>query len=105
MTISKTPPINQTVWQERAEVLKLHGLLEHWPALDEQQLILITQLIQWEEDVRSQRGLERRLGSAHLGKFKPLVDFDWSWPESCDKGAISELMTHVVARFIPQSAP
>ena len=94
MTTSKTPPpIDQAIWQERAEALKLHGLLEHWHALDEQQLMLITQLVQWEEDVRSQRGLERRLGSAHLGKFKPLADFDWAWPQSCDKGAISELMT------------
>lgn len=93
MTTSKTPSIDQAVWQERAEALKLHGLLEHWHALDEQQLILMTELIQWEEDVRSQRGLERRLGSAHLGKFKALADFDWGWPQSCDKGAISELIT------------
>lgn len=96
MTTSKTPvtpPIDQAQWQARAELLKLHGLLEHWSSLNKQQLTLAIQLIEWEEDVRGQRGLERRLGSAHLGKFKPLVDFDWTWPESCDKGAISELMT------------
>lgn len=80
-------------WQARAEALKLQGLLEHWSSLDDTQLKLIHELIQWEEDIRGQRGLERRLGSAHLGKFKPLSDFDWAWPASCDQAAIAELMT------------
>lgn len=80
-------------WQARADALKLQGLLEHWSSLDDNQLKLIHELIQWEEDIRGQRGLERRLGSAHLGKFKPLSDFDWAWPASCDQTAIAELMT------------
>jgi len=84
---------DETQWQQRAEVLKLHGLLEHWPSLNKQQLNFVTDLIEWEEQVRGQRGLERRLGAAHLGKFKALADFDWAWPQSCDKATISELMT------------
>lgn len=84
---------DETHWQNRAEVLKLHGLVEHWPSLNKQQLSFVSELIGWEEQVRSQRSLERRLGSAHLGKFKVLADFDWAWPQSCDKAAISELMT------------
>lgn len=84
---------NTAAWQARAEALKLQGLLEHWSSLDESQLKLIHELIQWEENIRGQRGLERRLGSAHLGKFKPLSDFDWTWPASCDQAAIAELMT------------
>ena len=79
--------------QARALTLKLHGLLEHWSSVDEVHLPLVENLIQWEEDIRGQRGLERRLGSAHLGKFKPLADFDWQWPASCDQAAINELMT------------
>ena len=85
--------MDENKWQARAEAQKLHGLLEHWQSLDKQQLSFVTSLIEWEEQVRSQRGLERRLGSAHLGTFKALTDFDWTWPEACDKAAISELMT------------
>ena len=33
------------------------------------------------------------MGSAHLGKFKALADFDWSWPAECDRAAITNLMT------------
>lgn len=80
-------------WQARAATLKLNGLIEHWSSVDTAHLPFVQELIQWEEQIRGQRGLERRLGSAHLGKFKPLADFDWQWPKSCDQTAISELMT------------
>ena len=76
---------------ERAKKLKLYGLLAHW------QDVLATQwlepLILWEEEARQQRSLERRLSNAHLGRFKPLIDFDWQWPQQCDRDAIQELMT------------
>lgn len=85
-------------WQARSEALKLHGLCTYWSTLDETQQAFVQQLIQWEEEVRGQRGLERRMGSAHLGKFKLLADFDWQWPQACDKNAISELMT---LSFVP----
>jgi DNA replication protein DnaC len=37
--------------------------------------------------------MERRLHSAHIGRFKPLTDYDWKWPEQIDQGAVSDLMT------------
>jgi len=37
--------------------------------------------------------LERRLKNAHLGRFKPLCDFDWKWPTRCDRTAVEALMT------------
>ena len=93
-------PENETAmtWQARAEALKLHGLCTYWSTLDKTQQGFVEQLVLWEEEVRGQRGLERRMGSAHLGKFKLLADFDWQWPEVCDKSAISELMT---LSFVP----
>jgi len=74
----------------RAKALKLHGLLAHWEEINE--LGWVEPLIQWEEQERSRRGLERRLKSAHLGRFKPLADFDWSWPIQCDQSMVEELM-------------
>ena len=43
-------------------------------------------------ELRAHRSLERRLREAHLGRFKPLADFDWAWPKECDRTAIEELM-------------
>ena len=76
---------------ERAKALKLYGLLAHWQEVLGSQWL--EPLILWEEQARRQRSLERRLSNAHLGRFKPLVDFDWQWPEECDRDAIQDLMT------------
>ena len=76
----------------RAVGLKLPGLLEHWDELSDEQFTQLAQWFAWEEHARRQRGLERRMGAAHLGSFKPISDFDWSWLTHCDKGGINELM-------------
>jgi DNA replication protein DnaC len=74
----------------RAKALKLYGMLAHWEDIEESGWI--ASLIQWEEEERARRSLERRLGNAHLGRFRPLADFDWDWPKRCDREAIEELM-------------
>jgi DNA replication protein DnaC len=74
----------------RAKALKLYGLLAHGEEIAETGWI--EALIRWEEEERAHRSRERRLGSAHLGRFRPLADFDWSWPKRCDRAAIEELM-------------
>ncbi len=76
--------------QERAEALKLHGLLAHWDDVSEQPWL--TEMIEWEEHERARRGLERRLKRARLGTFKPLADFDWSWPKKIDREQIDDLL-------------
>lgn len=78
-------------FQQRAKALQLHGLLAHWHELTETGWV--ETLLDWEEQERTRRSLARRLTEAHIGRFKPIVDFDWSWPEQCDQAAISELMT------------
>jgi DNA replication protein DnaC len=76
--------------QTRVKALKLHGLLAHWDEIYDASWV--EPLIQWEETERSQRSLERRLKSAHLGRFKWLNEFDWSWPKKCDRTLIEECM-------------
>ena len=83
----------------RAKTLKLYGLIEHWEEVEKAPWI--NDLIVWEETVRSQRSQERRLKSAHIGRFKPLANFDWSWPTVCDREAIEELMQ---LNFIKEAA-
>jgi DNA replication protein DnaC len=78
--------------KQLASKLKLHGLLAHWDELRNQEIPLIKTWLHWEETERKKRGLERRLGQAHLGRFKPLTDFDWAWLERGDKDTVSDMM-------------
>ena len=82
--------INDTL-MERAKALKLYGLLAHWEQIA--QTDWIKPLILWEEQERARRGLQRRLKGAHLGRFKPLADFDWKWPSQCDRQGVEDLMS------------
>ena len=85
--MSNDPDILRT----RAKALLLHGLLAHW-----QEAIAegwVPSLVDWEERERARRSLERRLREAHIGRFKPLCDFDWKWPRRCDRAAIEALMS------------
>ena len=50
-------------------------------------------MLDWEEQQRARRSLERRLSAAHIGRFKPLCDFDWTWPKQCDRAAVDALIT------------
>ena len=74
----------------RAKALKLYGLVAHWPQVAASDWL--APLIEWEEAERARRSLERRLGNAKLGRFRPLADFDWDWPKRCDRAAIEALM-------------
>jgi DNA replication protein DnaC len=75
----------------RAKALHLHGLLAHWPEAAAEDWV--PKLVEWEEQERARRSLERRLQAAHIGRFKPLCDFDWNWPKRCDRAAIDALMS------------
>jgi DNA replication protein DnaC len=77
--------------QGRGNALRLYGLLAHWSDVAAEQWV--APLLQWEEDERARRSLARRIRDARLGNFKPLCDFDWSWPTRCDRLAVEELMS------------
>ena len=81
--------------REHAGALRLHGLQAHWAQVmgDPQQAQWVAQMLAWEAAERGRRSLERRLRAAHIGRFKPLADFDWAWPRSVDRGAVEELMS------------
>ena len=68
----------------RAKALNLHGLLAHWG--EAAAAGWLAMLIDWEEQERTRRSLERRLRAAHIGRFKPLCDFDWTWPKRTSEG-------------------
>jgi DNA replication protein DnaC len=82
---------NPDLLRSRAQALHLNGLIAHWQ--DAGSADWVEPLLDWEEQERSRRSLERRLKDARIGRFKPLCDFDWTWPQRCDRAAIDALMT------------
>jgi DNA replication protein DnaC len=75
----------------RARALNLFGLLANWD--DAVAAGWVQSLLGWEEEERARRSLERRIRAAHIGRFKPMCDFDWDWPKSCDRAGIEALMS------------
>jgi DNA replication protein DnaC len=54
---------------------------------------LLELLARFEADDKAQRSLQRRLKRSNIGRFKPIADFDWSWPTKIDRGLIESAMT------------
>jgi DNA replication protein DnaC len=82
---------NLDTLQARAKALNLNGLLAHWTQAATESWVQT--LIDWEEHERARRSLERRLREARIGCFKPICDFDWTWPKRCDRAAFEALMS------------
>lgn len=85
------PPVPVDPLRERATRLKLFGLLAHWD--EHAGAPWLATVVDHEESERQKRSLERRVRDAHLGRFKPIADFDWSWPKRLDRELVEELLT------------
>ena len=83
----------------RLRRLGFYGLLAHAETLLNESWL--DRVIDIEEAERSRRSLKRRLDNARLGAFKPIADFDWSWPTKCDRSLIEELFS---LAFIEEAA-
>lgn len=77
--------------KERAAALGLHGLVEGWEQVQEQEWV--RWLVETEESERGRRSLERRIRNARLGRYRALADFDWSWPKQLDRVQVDRLFT------------
>jgi DNA replication protein DnaC len=75
---------------DRARRLGLYGLLACWDEMSDAPWV--SALIECEEAERSRRSLERRIRNSKVGRFKPMADFEWSWPDKIDRPLIEELM-------------
>jgi DNA replication protein DnaC len=54
---------------------------------------ILEQLAQSEIAERSRRSLEGRLRLSGIKKFKPIADFEWSWPTKIDRDVIERALT------------
>jgi DNA replication protein DnaC len=55
--------------------------------------MLLEQLAQAEAEDRSRRSLERRLRVSGIKSFKPMVDYEWSWPSKIERDIIERALT------------
>jgi DNA replication protein DnaC len=85
-----TPPISSDL-MGRAQRLGLYGLCAHFGELGQQPWVRV--LLDIEEAERHKRSLQRRIQSAHLGRFRPMSDFDWTWPNKIDRAQVEDLFT------------
>jgi DNA replication protein DnaC len=49
---------------------------------------ILEHLAEIEEKDRARRSLERRMSRSHLGRFKPMADFDWNWPTHVERDLV-----------------
>lgn len=75
----------------RLKGLGLFGLAASWEQLADKPWL--AEVLAIEERERQKRGLERRLRNSRVATFKPMADFDWSWPKRLDREAIEDLFT------------
>lgn len=54
---------------------------------------LIEEIVRLEIEGRTSRKTQRLLSAARIGRFKPMVDFDWNWPESIDRDLIERSLS------------
>jgi DNA replication protein DnaC len=83
---------------ERVKNIGLHGLASRWDEYASEPWL--TALVGLEEVERQRRSLERRLKNARIGRFKPMADFDWSWPSVIHRELVDELLT---LAFVPEA--
>jgi len=94
-----TLPLNLEQLQGRLQHLGLYGLLANVETIVNEPWL--AKVLALEEAERARRSFKRRLDAARIGAFKPLTDFDWSWPTQCDRPLVEEILS---LAFIGESA-
>ena len=72
-----------------------HATQQRWSPLQ-----ILEHLAQTEAAERAHRGLQRCLRLSGINKFKPMADFDWSWPTQIERDVIERALT---LDFLPEA--
>ena len=54
---------------------------------------ILEEIARTEQIEKTRRSLEGRLRRAHIGRFKPITDFDWNWPKKLEQDVIQRALT------------
>ena len=90
-TTNKTTATESDSVRQRLRDVALYGLAAQDHALLTEPWV--QRVIDIEDRERKRRSLERRLTNARIGAFKPIADFDWTWPKRIDRLLIEELFS------------
>ena len=74
-----------------AAKLGFHAIESKWSEYGDKPWL--ADLLKAEAEERERRGLQTRLKDAQIGPFKPMAEFDWSWPEKIDRQQVEELFS------------
>jgi DNA replication protein DnaC len=83
--------LNPAEIKARLKTLGLFGLLACCDEIADKPWL--PEVLAIEERERKKRSLERRLKNSRVAAFKPMTDYDWSWPKKIDREAVDELFT------------
>jgi DNA replication protein DnaC len=53
---------------------------------------LLEHVVESEERERAKSSLERRMSRSHIGSFRPMAEFDWSWPTKIDRELVESAL-------------
>lgn len=76
--------------REQARRLGFWGLLTNWDTLGRE--AWVRDLLDCEDEERQRRSLERRIRNSKIGRFKPIADFDWTWPKEVDRALVDDVL-------------
>jgi DNA replication protein DnaC len=62
--------------------------------------MILEEIARTETLEKGRRSLERRMYLARIGRFRPMADFDWNWPDKIDRSVIERALT---LDFIPDA--
>jgi DNA replication protein DnaC len=60
---------------------------ERWSPLQ-----LLEHVVELDEKDHAKRSLDRRFTDSHIGRFKPMADFDWSWPTKIERERVEHAL-------------
>src|SRR5262245_62459205 len=54
---------------------------------------LLEEIARAEMAEKAERSLQRLLGQARIGRFRPMADFNWNWPKKIDRDLIERALS------------
>jgi hypothetical protein len=60
---------------------------------------ILEEIVRLEMTEGARRSLERRLVRSRIGRFKPITDFDWSWPKKIERDVVELAYQAAVAGY------
>lgn len=54
---------------------------------------ILEEIARLEQIEKTRRSLQGRLGRARIGRFKPIADYDWNWPDTVERDLVERAFT------------